>query len=105
MQSFLWSLLEVCSVCSLSSQLSKMEQGTAVLNRMYTDSIQVIHFFIITKIDKLKMMEVTFSYRKQHTVISKYLKPGGADKVQPRKFLFLIKEEPLFADTEFTSPL
>jgi len=82
-----------------------MEQGTAVLNRMYTDSIQVIHFFIITKIDKLKMMEVTFSYRKQHTVISKYLKPGGADKVQPRKVLFLITEEPLFADTEFTSPL
>jgi len=38
-------------------------------------------------------------------VISNHLKPGGADKVQPRKVLFLITEEPLFADTEFTSPL
>ena len=38
LQSFLWSEFEVCSVCS-SSQLSKIEQGTTALNKMYNDNM------------------------------------------------------------------
>jgi hypothetical protein len=34
LQSFSWSVLEVCSVCSSSSQLSIIEQGTTALNKM-----------------------------------------------------------------------
>lgn len=34
LQSFLWSALVVCSVCSSSSQLSITEQGTTALKKM-----------------------------------------------------------------------
>lgn len=34
LQSFLWSEPDVCAVCSSSSHLSKMEQGTTALNKM-----------------------------------------------------------------------
>ena len=33
LQSFLWSVLDVCSVFSSSSQLSIIEQGTTALNK------------------------------------------------------------------------
>ena len=39
LQSFLWSEPEVCSVCSFSSQLSKMEHGTTTQNRMEKDNM------------------------------------------------------------------
>jgi hypothetical protein len=49
LQSFLWSLCEVCSVFPTSSHLSKTEHGTIALNRMYKDNMYVIHFFIPCK--------------------------------------------------------
>ena len=33
LQSFLWPVLDVCSACSSSPQLSMIEQGTTALNK------------------------------------------------------------------------
>jgi hypothetical protein len=39
LQSLCWSVSEPCSVHALASHLSKMEQGTSALNKIYRDNM------------------------------------------------------------------
>ena len=49
LQSFVWSVWEDCPAYSSCSQLSKTEQGTTVLNKIYKSNTQVIPFLIRCK--------------------------------------------------------